>query len=59
MKILLLINDKEIELNDKDVQFSEGEQVSVDGNFYRVQSVQKSILTEGKSADLAYRIIIK
>jgi hypothetical protein len=54
MKIILLINDKEIELLDRDISFIEGEQVEINGYIHRVQSINKSISTVGNSADLAY-----
>lgn len=59
MKVVLVINDKEVELNDKDINFSEGEQVNVDGTIKRVESVHKAIVVIGNSADLAYRVILK
>ena len=59
MKIILVINDREIELNDKDINFAEGEQVKVDGDVKRVESVHKAVTVVGSSADLAYRVILK
>lgn len=59
MKVVLVIDDREIELNDKDVNFAEGEQVKVDGDVKRVESVHKAVTVVGSSADLAYRVILK
>ncbi len=59
MKILLIINDREIELLDQNVEFTEGEQVAIDGTIKRVESVHKAIAVAGNSADLAYRVILK
>lgn len=59
MKILLIINDREIELLDQDVSFTEGEQVKIDGTVKRVESVHKAVTVVGNSADLAYRVILR
>lgn len=59
MKVILVINDKEIELLDKDASFTEGEQVMIDGDTKRVHSVHKAVTVIGDSADLAYRVILK
>ena len=50
---------KHEELNDKDINFAEGEQVKVDGDVKRVESVHKAVTVVGSSADLAYRVILK
>lgn len=59
MKIILICNDKEIELLDKDVSFIEGEQVMIDGLTKRVESVHKMVTIVGSSGDLAYRVILR
>lgn len=60
MKIILVINGNDIELNDQNVEFTEGEQVVFgDGDVKKVESVRKFVNVEGKSADLAYRVVLK
>ena len=59
MKVILVIDDREIELNDKDASFLEGEQIQVDASIYRVQSAIKTVTVVGNSADLAYRVILR
>ena len=59
MKVILVIDDKEIELNDNDASFIEGEQVNVNGVTKRVESVLKAVTVVGSSGDLAYRVILR
>lgn len=62
MKIILVINDREIALNDSNVLFEEGEQIEVTGelaNIYKVHTVHKVITVVGDSSDLSYKVILK
>lgn len=60
MKIILVINDVNIELLDQNVEFTEGEQVVVkDKGTLRVESIHKEVTVAGSSADLAYRVILR
>lgn len=62
MKIILVINNREITLNDSNVLFEEGEQIEVTGeykNYYKVHTIHKLINVVGDSSDLSYKVILK
>ena len=63
MKIILVFDNKEIELLDQQAQFTEGEQVTiVEGGKHdvlRVESLHKTVFIVGNSADLGYKVILK